>query len=507
MTDQAVAPQPKQHFEVSAEGLAQILERKDKSFIITELVQNSWDEDGTRVDLELRPDPDVPDLVHLAVEDDDPEGFTNIAHAYTLFAASEKKGDATKRGRFNLGEKLVIAACLADPAGRAEISTTTGRIVFTQEGRFEYPAERTSGSRFSGTLKMTPEDLAVVVRVVSTLIPPRDKITTFNGQVLETREPVKSFESPVWTEIAGEGGKMRRTIRKTTVELYRPLAGEEATVYEMGVPVVEADCAWHVNVGQKVPLSIERDNVTPAWLRDLRRIVLNHAHDLLTHDDGDASWILDGLSDEDIAPEALETAIRLRFGRAVAYDPSDPEANRLANSEGYSTITSSALPREVWRNVKAAGVLLPAGKVTPSVKPYEPGQERDRKERPVEEWTSGMQNVAGFARALADGMLGVVLDVAVVDDPQVMNFEVNYRRDEDSAAGLLELNLRRLGHKWFEGDPAKRLDQLLYGFAHHLETDRLSARFHQSVASLARDAFLMVLREPSRFDQYREVTA
>jgi hypothetical protein len=351
---------------------------------------------------------------------------------------------------------------------------------------------------------MTAEEYGVVVRVVSTLIPPGDKLTVFNGEVLAVRTPVRSFESPVWTEIAGENGTMKRTIRKTVVELYDPLPGEEATVYEMGVPVVEADCRWHVNVGQKVPLSIERDNVTPAWLRDLRRIVLNHAHDILTPEDGDASWILDGMADEDISPEALERTVELRFGPAVAYDPSDREANNLAVQAGYSTITSRALPKEVWAQVKRHEVLRPAGQVTPSVKPYEPGQERTRQERGLDDWTAGMHNIAGFARLLADDLLGVMLEVVIVDDPTVMNFEVNYRPAEAGAGvAMLELNLRRLGHRWFEGDPAARIDHLLYAFAHAHETDRLSAAFHRAIALLGREAFLIALREPHKWDEFR----
>lgn len=492
-----------QHFEVSKKGLQQLLDRKDKSFVITELVQNSWDEDGTRVDVLLQAQLDDPGLYLLVVEDDDPEGFTNITHAYTLFAESEKKADANKRGRFNLGEKLVIAACEV-----ATISTTTGKIVFDDAGRHEYEAERTEGSRFEGLIRLTDDEHGVVVRVVSTLIPPADKITTFNGKVLETRTPVRAFETPVWTEIAGDDGRMKRTIRKTTVELYEPFPGEEATVYEMGVPVVEADCRWHVNVGQKVPLSIERDNVTPAWLRDLRRIVLNNAYDILTPSDGDASWILDGLADDEIAPAAMERAIELRFGDAVAYDPSDPEANRLAAQEGHSVITSRALPKEVWANVKGLGVLRPAGQVTPSVKPYEPGQEDSRKERPTDEWTAGMVNMAGFARSLADDLLGVLLDVAVVDDAHVMNFEVNYRPNvHGDGPAKLEFNLRRLGHKWFEADPAARLSDLMYAFAHGKTTDRLSMEFVKEVARLSGEAFLIALHSPSKWDEYRPVEA
>jgi hypothetical protein len=130
------------------------------------------------VDVTLVQDPDVPDLVHLTVEDDDPEGFTNITHAYTLFAASEKKSQADKRGRFNLGEKLVIAAC-----DHAEISTTTGRIVFDDDGGTSTPPTgppaRSSPGRSDdrrGVRRRRPRRLDAA--------PAPDKITTFNGEVL-----------------------------------------------------------------------------------------------------------------------------------------------------------------------------------------------------------------------------------------------------------------------------------------------------------------------------------
>src|SRR5271166_5190602 len=47
----------------------------------------------------------------LRVEDDDPEGFSSLTDSFTLFADSSKKGNVQQRGRFNLGEKLVIAMC------------------------------------------------------------------------------------------------------------------------------------------------------------------------------------------------------------------------------------------------------------------------------------------------------------------------------------------------------------------------------------------------------------
>jgi hypothetical protein len=44
-------------FEVDVRGLARLLERRGKSFAVTELVQNAYDEDITEVRISLRPVP------------------------------------------------------------------------------------------------------------------------------------------------------------------------------------------------------------------------------------------------------------------------------------------------------------------------------------------------------------------------------------------------------------------------------------------------------------------
>lgn len=40
-------------FEVDKQGLAKLLERRGKQFILYELIQNAWDENTTRVDVTL----------------------------------------------------------------------------------------------------------------------------------------------------------------------------------------------------------------------------------------------------------------------------------------------------------------------------------------------------------------------------------------------------------------------------------------------------------------------
>ena len=94
--------------------------------------------------------------------------------------------------------------------------------------------------------------------------------------------------------MADDQGVMRPRVRKTQVSIFEPLPGETPSLYEMGLPVVETGDKWHVNVGQKVPLNRDRDNVKPAYLQAVRVAVLNAAHDLLTTEEeatpAGASW-------------------------------------------------------------------------------------------------------------------------------------------------------------------------------------------------------------------------
>jgi hypothetical protein len=471
-------------FEVDKDGLKKLLGERGKGFAVTELLQNAWDEDATRVDVTLKkvdgpPAGDGEFYVELVVEDDDPEGFKDIGHAYTLFAESEKKDRADARGRFNLGEKLVVASC-----ERATIETTTGTVRFTPEGRTMDPPTRTTGSRFWGLLRMTEDEFDAAKIVVERLIPPAGIITTFNGEEVAHRKPVREFESPVWTVF---GPELKRTIRKTTVALYELAEGEAAMVYEMGIPVVATGDRWHVDVGQKVPLNMERDNVTPAWLRDLRRIVLDHAHDLLAESDSAETWVDDAMQDEEISPEAVGAAIKLRYGdKVVAHDPSDPEANKIAAAAGYTVLASRSLPKAAWANVKTAGVVKPAGQVTPSPRPYVVGQANTRRTLPESEWNEGMKRHADFAKQVADRIFGkdTNLTVEIVNDAEAMNFVATYGRG--FGGSKLEYNLRRLGRKWFEDSPLAEghLDLLIHEFGHELESDHLSREFYDALTLL-----------------------
>src|SRR5437879_1725459 len=89
----------------------------------------------------------------LIVEDDAPEGFKDLSHAFTLFADSTKKRNPEQRGRFNLGEKLVLAI-----SDEVTIRTTKGGIRFDAEGRHNLRVHQPVGSRIECLLRLTAEE-------------------------------------------------------------------------------------------------------------------------------------------------------------------------------------------------------------------------------------------------------------------------------------------------------------------------------------------------------------
>ena len=273
---------------VDLDGMAQVLRRRgDFAWLLYELIQNCWDTKATRVDVHVMPVPGKP-LVEVTVEDDDPDGFRDLTHAYTLFAPSEKKTDATKRGRYNVGEKLVLAFC-----DQAHIHTTTGKVIFDRHGRQHTMrgAKRASGSVFRGILRLTRAEMESMISGVKLLLPP---IPTFlNDEPISTRKPAHKFETTLATELADGEGTLRRTSRQTAVRIYDPGPGETGRIYEMGIPVVETGDPWIVEVMQKVPLNVDRDNVTPGFLRELRVAVVNQVHERLRPEETSSAAVRD----------------------------------------------------------------------------------------------------------------------------------------------------------------------------------------------------------------------
>jgi len=462
-------------FETDKAGLALLLARRGVKFVPLELIQNALDEATTRIDVELTRTKKR-NVVLVRVEDNSPAGFADLSHAYTLIARSRKGADPVLRGRFNLGEKLVVTRC-----DQATISTTTGTVSFNRHGRRVSREKRERGSVFSGTLKMTEEERCGAVAAARLVNVPAGVTLWVNGVPVPQRTPIAKFAATLQTERADDEGYLRRTSRETWVYVYEAPRGE-AWLYELGIPVVRVDCAFSIDVHQKVPLNIDRDNVTPAYLRELLALVLSHAHAEMQPDQMSAAWVGEALESRDVSADAVRAVVKARYGeQRVIADPSDREGTKLAVSMGYAVIQAGSFSGAQWENIRRSGAALPAGQVTPSPKAWSSDPDAPTAEfiDPAE-WSEAMRRAATYARAVAAELIGRPIGVRFANTTN--SFAACYGR----ANGLV-FNLRALRRRWFDDalDDASDLDALLiHELAHDVESDHLSARYHDELCRL-----------------------
>jgi len=461
--------QTKNWFDVDRAGLAKILRRKGVEFAVFELIQNAWDEVGvTEVKVSLS---ECRGGAMLSVTDDAPEGFKDIAHAYTLFAESAKKSNAEQRGRFNLGEKLVLAIC-----HHAMIQTTKGTVLFGESGRVSKPELKTkSGSVIQMELKLTKKEIAEVGEAVRILLPPLGIKTTYNGVEIEHREPDAVVEETLTTEIADGDGRLVWSKRKTNVFLYEK-RGDVARIYEMGVPVVEHDCAFDCDVQQKIPLTIDRDNVAPSFLRKLHAAVYNETHARLDVEEMNNEWVQTAIESPEVKPEAVTNYVTQRFGKnRVSFDMNDPESNNRAVAAGYTVVKGGMMSGAAWANVKEVEAIVPAGRVFPT----HPEDLRESEPLDEKEITDGMRAVVAYAKEFAAATIGGVISVRLVKQPT--NEAASY------GSRTLTFNVRNLGGaRWFDltANRTKIDDLIIHELGHEWGKNHLSDEYYHALTKI-----------------------
>lgn len=472
--------------DVDLDGLRKLLERRGKEFAVYELVQNAWDENTTFVNITLTPP--HRGMSELIVEDDSPEGFRDLTHAYTMYAESYKKSNPEKRGAFNLGEKFVLALC-----SEVTITSTTGRVVFDQRGRTHstHPAHRREkGTEFRGSLRLSADEFARINEKVKLLLP--EITTVYNGVEIPKRQVLATFNTTLPTVYADDEGVMRPRKRNALVQVFRPLPGETPMVFEMGIPVVETGDTWHVSVEQKVPLNMERDNVTPSFLAALRVAVLNRMHSEITPELASETWVRAAAGDSRVEPTAFKEVIRARFGdQAVSYDPSDIGSNREASSQDYTVVTGGSMSAGEWENARRTGALTPAGQVFPT----NHGSKEPHKRYDRSEWNLAMSYYAKFVEYVSPKLVGYKVTISYIADKRMVCgqffgtwFNVNLAvHDVKDWQANINLMLHELSHTVVQSN------------------DHLSHQFYETVGALGAKLALLIARDAELAQMLREV--
>ena len=457
--------------EIDIKGFAQILRNKGIARIALEPISNAFDTDATEITVTFT---QSNGMAQLTVTDDDPNGFADLRDAYMLFAPSNRREDPTKRGRFGQGEKELIAVCF--DGGFINVCSTTGTISFDKQGRSKSRVKTQAGTVLHAEFRCNKTQAAEFAELVRSLIVPDGVKLTFNGEVLQRPAPINVVRETLPTKIVDDEGNLADTRRQTDIELYEPAPGETAYIYELGVPVVEHDGRWHVNVMQKVPLNTARDNVTPSYLRRLREIMLNETYGLLSAEETQAAWVTEALPAS--SPEALQAVVQGRFGeKSVVWDPSDTEASKRALDKGYNVIRGNQFTTQTWSRIREHGTVKPAGQIFPSGVPTSPDGVPPI---PKDEWTDAMRNLARYTRELGHELLGFY------PEAQFSTVRPNGGHSAASWGGItVTFYLGTLGFKWPVTASQEDVDAILiHEFTHEHESDHFTTRFYMRLGEL-----------------------
>ena len=460
--------------DVDLDGFGQLMAARPKVALIHDLLQNVFDEDATMAVVTLEPSPRR-GRAQLTVTDDCPDGFADLRDAYTMYKPSKKKGDPTKRGRFNEGEKFVLSQC-----EEASIMTTTGTVHFHSDGKRQTAKTKTdAGSIFSGVVRLTNREVAEIIDQAKSILVPEGFTVNFNGELLEGRVPARLVEKVVLPTVqSDEDGVLKSTSRMTTVEIVQPLDGESPMIYEMGIPVVEVDVPWHLNVGQKVPLNRDRDNVTPAYRAKLLAAVLDQTVDLLTEETASKSWVKDALPQA--APETVRTAVTKIYGEgAVISNPFEREADKNAIDHGVNVIPGGAFDKAQWSAIRDSRAAVSSSN-SYSLRPT------DSVADPVKATGPEAEAIRDYCLTVIRHLLEKDMVVKVYDDPRLIAGSHGY--------GAIMVNLHGAPPTGFD---LWIDDLLIHECAHHFSGDHLTMTYINACTRLG--AKLRLLN--ARFDE------
>jgi hypothetical protein len=464
-------------FEVDKEGLKRLLTKKDKTFILRELVQNAWDEPISICKVKLKQASEG-GYTYISVEDDSPIGFRDLTHAYTLFGDTYKRRDASKRGRYNLGDKLVFSVCK-----EAIVETTKGTIVFDENGRRELNIKKKSGSKITVKLTTTKKEFKEMYADALLYIPPKSVKYYVNGTKKLHQTPYKTFETSLITEIEKDE-VMSRTKRKTEVNLYDS-DRETHYIYEMGIPICEIDCKFDIDVQQKIPLTLDRETVLPSFLKDVYAEVLNQTYDKIEEEESSQLWVRQGMSDDRISKKATETIIKKRYGNdVVVANRFDANSIDEAISRGYRVISGSELSKDEWSTVKKFDLLQSTSDLFGS---------NFKNAKQVKDTSDDQKRFAKLAKRIARRLLNLNINVNFVKDNNLVAGQFGYN--------TLMVNLAKFNNRFFKPTiSSEQIDFIVHELGHHAG-HHTEKSYHELITKMAGQLTVLALKEPEFFDE------
>ena len=352
-------------FEVDAIGLREVIGGLDSWRHVIELVANVFDEyrgyNPNRkkpVFCEVSLTKSGRNPAVLTVEDDG-AGFDEVTDVWTFFRSTEKRDSATVSGRFNAGEKQLLAMAI-----EAEILTNNHTVIF-KNGERKHTKHRTpvvAGTKITASFRWNFTEFEAAVQQLKSVIPPAGLRFVVNGELIESPKLTATTRVTLPTVLLKDMdgvAALRQTRRATNVQVLETKG--TPTLYELGVPICALDheFPYSLNVEQKIPVPMTRDVVSKSYIERLIGLVLESTAmdgiSLLTDDHADSTFIkasLGYITDKD----ALGKVTKDVFPNAVQWS-SDTQANAFATLEGLTVLPRGKFGRETIDRLKQNGIL------------------------------------------------------------------------------------------------------------------------------------------------------
>jgi hypothetical protein len=464
--------------EVDHRGLQAIVRERGEVTLLDELVQNALDTNAKVITVEISSP--ATNRVRIEVIDDDPLGYVDLSHAYTLFAPSVKRDDASKRGFMNVGDKLAVAYAVA---GR--ITSTSGSVIIDGDERRRGTKRTDVGSHVDLTFPMSKATMSKLIERARTYLITEGVTFTVNGEVLPGSMPSSSTKTRLGLYVEKDGD-MQVSQLVTQLDLYEPDT-RGSWIYVLGIPVERIDeLPVSVDVRGRLKADIKRDQVPARELHRIKVAIADHLAAELTHEDV-TGWARSTMADA--SPAVVQRIVAETFGvDAMVANPSDQQANIRATEEGRTLIPTRAFSSAEWQQVRELRAADPSFAPTTSSEYGAITGGSLSEAIPPDEWPPMAVSVAGYAQEVfAELFPGCKLQVSVHDGGKIdciatMRREVNH--------GHLTL----IVGDWFS-DQQEVLDTIIHEFA-HFEADGHghSIRWGEACASVgARIALLGML--------------
>ncbi len=323
-------------FEISNDGWRRMNAGRPLGVLLREALQNAFDEEVGRVTVELGPE-------RIVVEDDGARGFADDRLVYTVFL-TDKDDSPTRRGRKGRGLKELISA-----ASAAEVETVGRTVVFDRNGRHTRANERTRGTRLTLRRRSGARELEEALRLLRLTIAPPGLDLVINGRRVEPPGELWTLSHCDLDTVVVRGGVERVVARETDVSLSEPRSPAEIPyLFEMGLPVQPSRAPWHLDVGQRIPMSDGRDKVDETYRLTLLTVVFEA---LITEEleprELREDWVAEVLRFAAVSDDAIAAYVERAYP-ATAVLASSRRADDRARQAGAHVVETRSMSRGVY---------------------------------------------------------------------------------------------------------------------------------------------------------------